>query len=494
VSKFIQGLKALAFFGLYPSKKIQCLFITGIAGNNIEGYIAKSQFFNKGKWYPIFENAIEITGLLSKLQIENIILLKSPNIKDIEITEEEFLKSAEVINNTLHENSINKDYRARFISAILLAMSEGKDIVLTEETSVLIATINKRVELLLKKHKKHSFSKFIKIDEPSNPDNHTKVKKAIVKTYQELLGLNIRSAMRSGKDVLGKFYEAFLKYGNGAKEIGIVLTPRHITKFAAEILDISANDLVLDPACGTGGFLVAAYDEVQQKTKKEKDFEDFKLFGLYGVEEQDPIISLAIVNMIFRGDGKNNMIEGNCFNKWLNSKTEDGNIFAEFLTEDENTETRINPVTKVLMNPPFAKPNDDDKEYKFIEHALKQMQDGGILFSVLPLSTMFEGGADKAWRETSLLVQNTLISVVTFPADLFNPGVNMNTLGLIIKKGIPHPKKQNVLWARAVHDGLIKKKGKRLPNDSEPNDFEYISPILKQFIKNPKIKGNCSPF
>ena len=37
--------------------------------------------------------------------------------------------------------------------------------------------------------------------------------------------------MRSGKDVLGKFYEVFLKYGNGAKEIGIVLTPRHITRF-----------------------------------------------------------------------------------------------------------------------------------------------------------------------------------------------------------------------------------------------------------------------
>ena len=46
----------------------------------------------------------------------------------------------------------------------------------------------------------------------------------------------------------------------------IVLTPRHITRFAAEMMDIDENDLVLDPTCGTGGFLVAAFDEVRKKT------------------------------------------------------------------------------------------------------------------------------------------------------------------------------------------------------------------------------------
>ena len=145
-----------------------------------------------------------------------------------------------------------------------------------------------------------NISKFIKIDEPSNVDNHVKVKEAIVKTYQALLGLNIRSAMRSGKDVLGKFYEVFLKYGNGAKEIGIVLTPRHITRFSAEVFDINENDLVLDVACGTAGFLVSALDEVKRKAKKLEDFEKFRLNGLYGIEEQDPVLALALVNMIFR--------------------------------------------------------------------------------------------------------------------------------------------------------------------------------------------------
>ena len=280
------------------SNKIEALFATGIAGNQKEGFIAKSQYFRNGKWEDITENKTEITGLLSKKQVETILKNNSSSIQDVEITEKEFLKSAENINEILHENSINKDYRARFISALLLALSEGEDLNLNEASGIIINTINTKVDLILKKHNKGEFSRFIRIDTPSNVDNHTKVKNAIIKTVQELLALNIRSAMKSGRDVLGEFYEVFLKYGNGAKEIGIVLTPRHITRFSAEVLDIQANDLVLDPTCGTGGFLVSAYDEVRRKVKEEA-FKNFKLNGLYGIEEQDPVIALAIVNMIF---------------------------------------------------------------------------------------------------------------------------------------------------------------------------------------------------
>ena len=466
------------------SNKIKAVFITGIAGNNEEGYIAKSQFSKNGKWETISENGIEVTGLISKQQAEVILLNKNPLIKDVEISEGEFLKSAENINEILHENSINREYRARFISAILLAMSDGKDIDVTQETLVLITTINTRVDLILKKHKKQEFSRFIKIDEPSNTDNHAKVKNAIVKTYQELLGLNIRSAMNSGKDVLGKFYEVFLKYGNGAKEIGIVLTPRHITKFSAEVLDITPDDFVLDVACGTGGFLVSAFDEARKKAKTKEEFDKFKNYGLYGVEEQDPVIALAIVNMIFRGDGKNNMIEGDCFKKWLSIKSENNNLFAEYLSEDN--ENREEPITKVLMNPPFAKPKSEDKEYKFVEHALKQMQNEGLLFSVLPTSSMVKSGGYLNWRKNSLLKENTLLAVINFPNDLFYP-IGVETCGIIVKKGIPHPKKQNVLWIKIRKDGFLKSKGKRLPTIKAKNELGEVKDLIKNFIKNPKI-------
>ena len=436
------------------SNKIKVLFITGIAGNNTEGFIAKSQFFQNGKWSTVSENDIELTGLLSKHQIERLMETNNPNLKEFEISDKEFLKAAEDINGYLHEGGINKDLRAKIISAILLALVEGPELNLGVTPHELITSINTRVDLILKKDNKSEFSRFIKIDLPSSTDNHIIFQTALVNTIQELLGLNIRSAMRSGKDVLGQFYEVFLKYGNGAKEIGIVLTPRHVTKLAAEVMDIKHTDFVLDPTCGTGGFLVAAFDEVKKKSTKD-DFEAFARIGLYGIEQQDPVVSLALVNMIFRGDGKNNIIEGDCFAKWLETTTNrDGETIAEYLQKDSNE--RIPPITKVLMNPPFPKKKTDKKEFLFIEQALKQMQDGMLLFSVLPYSCLVKSGSYLSWRKR-LLANNTILAVVTFPEDLFYP-VGVHTLGIFIKKGVPYERGSNVLWVRALNDGLLKRK------------------------------------
>ncbi len=72
-------------------------------------------------------------------------------------------------------------------------------------------------------------------------------------TIQELNNLNIRSAMNSGSDWLGAFYEVFLKYANWAQDLGIVLTPRHITRFVADVMDVQTTDIMYDPTCGTGG-------------------------------------------------------------------------------------------------------------------------------------------------------------------------------------------------------------------------------------------------
>ncbi len=80
-----------------------------------------------------------------------------------------------------------------------------------------------------------------------------------------------------------------------------------------------------------------------------------------------------------------------------------------------------------------------------------------------------------------LLAQNTLLAVITFPADIFYP-VGVHTIGIFVKKGIPHPKKQNVLWLRAVNDGLVKSKGRRLPSNRVPNDFVTVHPVLKAFL------------
>jgi len=460
------------------SDQVEARFVTGIAGNDDEGFIAISKFLQNGKWVIVKENGTDVTSLLSNEQIKRILGTNDPDLKNIEISEKEFLKTAEDINKMLHKNSIPKDQRAKNIAAILLALWEGTEINLNESAKLLIQSINNRVELVLKKHNRVEFAPYASWDLPASSDNHTKYKTAIVKTIQTLRGLNINSMMKSGKDLLGAFYEVFLKYGNGAKDLGIVLTPRHITQFAAQILDVQHTDLVFDPTYGTGGFLIAAFDEVRKKATPEQ-FDTFKRCGLYGIEQTDAVVTLALVNMIFRDDGKSNIISGNCFANWLDTTKKDGEIIAKY--SKENKDGRIPPITKVLMNPPFALRADDEMEYKFIRHALKQMQKGGLLFSVLPVSTLLESGEKKEWRKNELLKENTLLSVITFHPQLFyGSGTNVHSLGIIIKKGIPHPPNQNVLWIKIRNDGYIKVKRKRIKSEKIPDELEIVKETIKK--------------
>ncbi len=468
------------------SRVIKSRIISGVAGNSTDGFIVKSRFFKSGIFQPIKINGREITGFVSP-EIARLLLEKdTPEIEDMHVDEETFLRTAEEINKILHLGAINKNYRARVMAALLLSLVDDTRPNVDASPRVLINEINSRAENILLRNKKPEFLDCIKIALPPSQDNHIKFKKALVQTIQELESLNIRSAMNSGTDVLGKFYEVFLKYGNGAKEIGIVLTPRHITRFAADVLDVMDKDIVYDPTCGTGGFLVAAFDQAR-KTSSEGQIEYFKNNGLYGIEQEPEVAALAIVNMIFRGDGKNNIVEGNCFNKSLIARNNAGCLSAKFYNNSELPRVRTSAATKVLMNPPFALKASDEKEYSFVQHALEQMQDGELLFSVLPFSTMIEGGAHKDWRKNKLIAENTLLSVIVFPPELFYP-VGVYSLGIIVKKGISHPINQKVLWLRLIRDGFVKKKGKRILSRDEPNYFEKYKDILKKFIKNPNIE------
>lgn len=303
----------------------------------------------------------------------------------------------------------------------------------------------------------------------------------------ELQNLNIRSAMNSSTDVLGQFYEVFLKYGNGAKEIGIVLTPRHITRFAVEAVGVSGQDIVLDPACGTGGFLVAAFDYVRRNGTSEQ-LARFKKYGVFGVEESSTVALLAIVNMIFRGDGKHNITEGNCFSTFLAPRMVNGRPTAKF--SDAPPSAGTEPVTRVLMNPPFAK-DDDEAEHLFVDSALKKMADGGLLFALLPLDSMFGSREEKIWRERDLLGRHTLLAALTLPAELFYPTALKQVVAIIVKKGFPHPKQQPVFWARIAHDGHLKIKSKRLPATDlspprhEPDQLTEVLPHLRSFLADP---------
>lgn len=461
------------------SKKIKCIIATGIAGNDIDGYTIINQYLHNGKWETILFNGKTKDTLLSKEQVNYLLTHKTPNWQEFpDFPEEKYLKSAETINEILHNAGVNKNKRARFIAGLILSLSLDSDIDLrTPKTKLLVDNMNNLIKSKLEDVGKENFYDFIKLETPPSKENHIKYRQAIIDTLKELQTLDIKNAMASGRDILGNLYEKFLKYGNWAKEIGIVLTPRHITKFGVEVLDIKYNDFVLDPACGTGGFLVSAFDYVKNNSNKNQ-VNKFKDFNIFGIDQDDEVIALALVNMIFRGDGKNNMGEGNCFQKNI-IRTQKNNIETGKYEKRIGNENNNPVITKVLMNPPFALKKGDEKEYKFVDYALSQMEDGGLLFAILPSPIMFKSQKVKNWR-TEMLKNNTLKAVIKFPEDLFYP-VGVHTSGVIIQKGIPHDFNKDVFWGR-LNDGYMKKKGVMLKKDD--GNIKLIKSTIKDFLNN----------
>ena len=464
------------------NEQIKAKIISGVAGNERDGYIVKSKFLDGNVYKTIQVNGHELTSLVSPKIAKMLIHEDSAEIRELPANEKEFLRIGDKINSILHEGAISADSRGSVMASLILTFLDNTPIDINQETSVLVASINAKVDAVLRRSGKPDFYPFLEIKLPRSTTNHFKFKVALVDTLKELRNLNIPSAMNSGDDILGKFFEVFLKYGNWAKDVGIVFTPRHITKFATEVLDITPNDIVYDPTCGTGGFLVGAFDYI--KNKFPSKIEVFRRNNMFGTEYQDGVIALAIVNMIFRNDGKTNLEGADCFSKWLNQKRNGQIETAEYTDTDKPT--RIPPVTKVLMNPPFSQPSSENKEYKFINHALKQMVNGGILFSILPTGVMVKQGQFHDWRIHSLLRENTLIAVIDFPDDLFYP-IGTVTCGIIVKKGMPHPGDQKVLWIKIKEDGFLKSKGKRLPSDRTKNELEQVKELVKSFIKDQNI-------
>ena len=469
-------------------------FITGIAGTPDSSFLVRTCYWDGKEWEEVVINRYETTGFLSPEQCQHILSRNSHHITHFDDDPDRFLHKANAINKTLQDNEIPAGDRARIMAALLLSLAQDGNMRIHDRPTALVREINGNIKDLLREHGKEQFAETIKLLLPATEKNHNKYRKAIIETLQYLREMNIRSAINSGDDALGKFYETFLKYTNDAKEIGIVLTPRHITKFAVDVLGISSHDRIFDPTCGTGGFLVSAMDKVRVSAGggRPQAYEKFRNDGLYGVEQRDDVYGLAIVNMIFRGDGKSHIYDGNCLDHqfWLR----DSQVFYT-LPENKDPEGARKPFSRVLMNPPFKVA---DSESSFVDYALAQMKKGGLLFAVLP-AVVIGGEKDKKrkgcnfflWRG-ELLKRHTVKAVVKLNKNVFYP-IAEGTYALILEAHKPHVLSKEVFMGVLFDDKHRTRKSKMLSDYDVVDNVEQMTEELKRFLLGKPIERESKP-
>ena len=445
-------------------------FATGIAGSPDDSFLVSTWYWNGVKWSEVSINDHVTTGFLSPDQCKDILAKNSHKIALFDDDPDRFLKKANAINETLHDNGVTASNRAKVMGALLLALAEDGNMRIYSSATRMIREVNSNIEAILTKQGKEDFAGTISLRLPATPKNHKAFRRAIVDTLAHLRAMNVRSAISSGDDALGKFYETFLKYANDAKDMGIVLTPRHITKMAVEILNIGPDHRVFDPTCGTGGFLVSAMDHVRNTKGLSAQF---KKQGVWGVESEDPVYGLALVNMIFRGDGKSGLQDGNCFDHQFWYKN--GKVECT-LPGDQAPKGAGRPFTHVLMNPPFKVKRDVPK---FVDYALAQCQPGAFLFAVLP-HIIVGGDNFSKWRMETLK-RHTLRAIVKFVPKLFYP-VMERTYGLIIEAHRPHKKDDDVFMSFLFDDDSRPRLSKMLSMHSAIDNVEETTRDLRSFL------------
>ena len=451
-------------------------FATGIAGTPDQSFYVTTTYWDGREWREVAINNYETTGFLTLDQCHHILDANNAKLALFDDDPDRFLKKANAINRTLHNNEVPVGERAGVMAALLLALAQDGNLRIHAQPSALMREVNGLIEDLLRQHGKEEFANVIQLRLPATAKNHKRYRKAIVDTLQHLREMNIRSAINSGDDALGKFYETFLKYANGAKEMGVVLTPRHITRFAVEVLGIGPRDRVFDPACGTGGFLISAMEAI--RASRPGEYNAFRNDGLFGVEIRDDVYGLAIVNMIFRGDGKSRVYDGNCFEHEFWRR--DGEVWYT-LPDDREPEGAHKPFSRVLMNPPFKLRTN---ETAFVNYGLRQARPEALLFAVLP-AVVIGGKRHEDWRR-ELLKRHTVLACVKLDKNLFYP-VAEATYALIVRAHQPHRSSGKVFMGCLFDDDHRPRRSKMLSAHTAVDNVDSTTSHLKRFILGQEI-------
>lgn len=229
---------------------------------------------------------------------------------------------------------------------------------------------------------------------------------------------------KTSEDFIGRFYGEFMSYSGGdGQTLGIILTPRHITDLMCDLVDINANDVVLDPTCGTAGFLISAMHRMLSMADNDQQRMSIKRRQLHGFELQSNMFAVAAANMILRRDGNSNL---QC---------------TDFLKLNP-AQTQLKGATVGLMNPPYSqgtKADPEQYELSFIEHLLDSLTVGARAAVIVPQSSMTgKSKAEQAFK-ASIMKHHTLEGVITCNTETFY-GVGVNPVIAMFTAHEPHPK------------------------------------------------------
>lgn len=274
-------------------------------------------------------------------------------------------------------------------------------------------------------------------------------------------------------DVMGDFYQTFLRYTSGdGGDLGIILTPLHITEFMIEVLNIlkdggiNINDIILDPCCGTGTFLTSfmnfqinnfAMNDISKKNYIKEN-------NLIGVEINSTMYTLAIANMLVRGDGKSSIHEDDIFS----------------ISSSKLKNIKMEKPTIGLMNPPYSQSNKKDSannksEMEFIEKLINSVQKNGYVAVISSKSTFFKSHEKYRISKENIYKNNTLKCVINMPKDLFSPVASTITSIAFFQVGRPHQLEDEVYFYNMETDGFTLLKNNRLDLYDEWNNIKSIT-------------------
>jgi type I restriction enzyme M protein len=236
----------------------------------------------------------------------------------------------------------------------------------------------------------------------------------------------------TNRHLFGDLYEKILKDLQGAGNAGEYYTPRAVTQFAVDMVNPRLGDIVLDPACGTGGFLACTIEHIRKQDVKTSKQENKLQNSIMGVEKKPLPHLLCVTNMILHGiDVPTNIKHDNTLSRPL---------------RDISSRDRVNVI---LTNPPFGGMEEDGIENNFpsefrtretadlfLVFIMEMLKPGGRAAVVLPDGTLFGEGVKTRIKE-SLLTECDLHTIVRLPKGVFAPYTSINTNVLFFEKGRP---------------------------------------------------------